>query len=54
MKIIVPVKSAEYLQKYRQAGAEEFYGGILDERWHREYGQYIEYNRRGSYAAKAN
>lgn len=54
MKIIAPVKSAEYLQKYRQAGAEEFYGGILDERWHREYGQYIEYNRRGSYATKAN
>lgn len=54
MKIIAPVKTAEYLQKYKEAGAGEFYGGILDERWHKKYGQYIEYNRRGSYAGKAN
>ena len=54
MKIIAPVKSVEYLQKYKEAGAEEFYGGILDERWNHEYGQYIEYNRRGSYVQKAN
>lgn len=54
MKIIAPVKSTEDLQKYKEAGAEEFYGGILDERWYHEYGKYIEYNRRGSYAEKAN
>lgn len=54
MKIIAPVKTAEYLQKYKEAGAGEFYGGILDERWQMEFGRYIEYNRRGSYAQKAN
>jgi len=54
MKIIAPIKTAECLRQYKEAGADEFYGGILDERWHREYGQYIEYNRRGSYGQKAN
>ena len=54
MKIIAPVKNAEYLEKYKEAGAGEFYGGILDEGWQVEFGRYMEYNRRGSYAQKAN
>lgn len=54
MKIIAPVKTAQYLQKYKEAGAEEFYGGVLDERWHKVFGPYIEYNRRGSYTQRAN
>lgn len=54
MKIIAPVKRAVYLHKYKEAGADEFYGGIMDERWHRKYGQHIEYNRRGSFGQKAN
>lgn len=54
MKIIAPVKTKQYAEKLIMAGADELYGGVLDEAWQDRFGQFIEYNRRGSYGGKAN
>lgn len=54
MKIIVPIKSERYLRPLTEAGADEFYGGVLDETWQEKYGTFLEYNRRGSYGGRAN
>lgn len=54
MKIIAPIRSENFLDKYIDAGADEFYGGIFDEQWQEQYGDVLEYNRRGNYAKRAN
>ena len=54
MKIIAPVKSKQYMEVLMDAGADEFYGGVLDKNWQEQFGQFIEYNRRGSYGGKGN
>ena len=54
MKIIVPIKKLEYIDKFIECGADEFYGGVLDSEWESRYGQMMEYNRRGNYGKRAN
>lgn len=54
MKITAPVKSSKYVEAIISSGAEELFGGIVDEKWMSRYGNYIEFNRRGSYGSKAN
>lgn len=54
MKIIVPIKQASSVERLIEYGADEFYGSFVDTDWQQQYGQYIEYNRRGNYGTKAN
>lgn len=54
IKIIVPIKRLSSLDAYVEAGADEVYGGLVDPSWQSEYGQFMEYNRRGSYGIRAN
>lgn len=54
MKITSPVKSKEYVERIIKAGAGELFGGVIDSEWQSTFGNYIEFNRRGSYGRQAN
>lgn len=54
MKIVAPARSADMVRALLEAGADEFYCGVEDKTWLQEYGNSVEYNRRGNYGAKAN
>ena len=42
MKILVPLNNAELLQKYIDAGADEFYIGFHDLQWSEKFGKYAD------------
>lgn len=45
MKILAPLDSVDEVEELAQAGAEEFYCGLLEEKWHEQY-PVISINRR--------
>lgn len=54
MKIIVPVHSLQDTDSLLSFGAQEVYGGVILENWRSKYGDYVETNRRSSFAERAN
>ena len=54
MKILVPLNNAELLQKYIDAGADEFYIGFHDLQWSEKFGKYADINRMSGFGMNAN
>lgn len=54
MRILVPLNNKEYLDRYINAGAGEFYLGFYDHEWNDEFGEYSDINRMSGYKEKAN
>ena len=54
MKILVPLNSKEYIDKFIDAGAEEFYMGFDDDEWYDEFGNFSEINRMSGFKKQAN
>lgn len=54
MKILVPLNSKEYIDKFIDAGAEEFYMGFDDDDWYTEFGNFSEINRMSGFKKRAN
>lgn len=52
--IIAPVSCIEDVLPIIQAGAKEVYGGVIDSKWDRDFGQYVEMNRRSTFGEAAN
>ena len=42
MNVMVPISKIDQIDKYCQAGADEFYFGFYDEKWDRKYGIFEE------------
>ncbi len=54
MKIMVPLSSFEDIDKFSEAGADEFYFGFYDDEWTKKYGDFEEINRMSSFGSAAN
>lgn len=54
IKIIAPIRNERQFDLLVRSGAGELYGGIYSNKWAAEYGEMIEFNRRGSFGRKAN
>lgn len=54
MKILVPFNNEEKLDKFIEAGAEEFYLGFYDPKWTEKFGEYSDINRMTGFKRKAN
>lgn len=54
MNVMVPISKIDQIDKYCQAGADEFYFGFYDEKWDRKYGIFEEINRMSSFGSIAN
>ncbi len=54
MKVLVPLNSAEYLEKFVEAGADELYLGFYDEKWFQQFGEYCDINRMSGFKQNAN
>ena len=54
MKVLVPLNSAEYLDKFVEAGADELYLGFYDEKWFHQFGEYCDINRMSGFKQNAN
>lgn len=54
MRIMVPLRSDEYIQPLIQAGADEFYLGFYDEAWEEKFGAYADINRMSGFGIHAN
>lgn len=54
MKILVPVSNTEYIDKFIDAGADEFYLGFHDDNWIDKFGKYADINRMSGFAERAN
>lgn len=54
MNIMVPVSSSTQVKRLSDAGADEFYMGIFDERWNDAFGVFEELNRMSSFGQIAN
>jgi len=54
MKILVPLNSKEYIDKFIDAGAEELYVGFDDDDWYTEFGSLSEINRMSGFRGRAN
>ena len=54
MRIVAPLHRIEDMEKIGASGADEFYFGVQYKPWLAQYGEIIEYNRRGNYGKKAN
>jgi len=54
MNILVPLNSKEYIDKFIDAGAEEFYMGFDDDDWYTEFGNFSEINRMSGFKKRAN
>lgn len=54
MKILVPLNSKEHIDKFIEAGAEEFYMGFDDDDWYDEFGNFSEINRMSGFKKRAN
>lgn len=53
VKILAPLNNI-YIDDYINAGAEEFYAGIHDENWTKEYGIFCDLNRMSGFGVMAN
>lgn len=54
MKIMVPLNDSAYLEKYVEAGADEFYIGFQDDGWKSAFGELSDMNRMSGFEEKAN
>lgn len=54
MKILVPLNDKEYIDRFIEAGAEEFYMGFDDDGWYAEFGNFSEINRMSGFKKRAN
>lgn len=54
LKILVPLNNKEYLDKYIESGAGEFYVGFYDKEWEKTFGEYSDINRLSGYKELAN
>lgn len=54
MKVVAPIRSYEQVSPLLDSGADEFYCGVMFDKWLDKYGILIEYNRRGSFNIQAN
>ncbi|MCH5260580.1 MAG: U32 family peptidase [Lachnospiraceae bacterium] len=54
MKIMVPLSTIENIDRFRQAGADEFYFGFEHPEWSRRFGGFEELNRMSSFGPQAN
>ena len=54
MKIMVPLSSDANIERFHQAGADEFYFGFDYPEWNRRFGGFEEINRMSSYGLQAN
>ncbi len=54
MKILVPLREFEQIQRYCDAGADEFYFGFDDEHWCEQFGDYQDMNRMSAMKKNAN
>lgn len=52
--IIAPVCNKDDILPILKAGAREVYGGVIDPAWDRDFGQYVEMNRRSTFGERAN
>ena len=54
MSILVPLNDVDYLDRYRAAGADEFYCGFLDYAWSARFGTGADLNRMSGFGPVAN
>lgn len=54
MKILVPLREFEQIQRYCDAGADEFYFGFDDEYWEEHFGNSLDLNRMSAMGGRAN
>lgn len=54
MRALVPLNNKEHIDDYIQAGAEEFYIGFYDDKWHEQFGEYGDINRLTGFKKTAN
>lgn len=54
MNIMVPLASASNIERFCQAGANEFYFGFEHLEWNRNFGGFAELNRMSSFGSRAN
>lgn len=54
MKILVPLNDIDNIEKFVDAGADEFYLGFYDENWSYEFGTYSDINRMSGFGHYAN
>lgn len=54
MNIMVPISRYEDIVPFSNAGADEFYFGIRDEKWNNKFGIFEEINRMSSFGSRAN
>lgn len=54
MKALVPLNNMESFERYKNAGAGEFYLGFRDEGWSKKFGEYADLNRLTGYKEHAN
>ncbi len=54
MSILVPLNDVDYLDRYRAAGADEFYCGFLDYAWSERFGPHADLNRMSGFGPVAN
>lgn len=54
MNPLVPVNDRTYLERYAQAGGEEFYVGFHDAAWHERFGDVADLNRMTGFQRQAN
>ncbi len=54
MSILVPLNDVDYLDRYRSAGADEFYCGFLDYAWSARFGVHADLNRMSGFGPVAN
>ena len=54
MKILVLMNNGEYIDRYIECGADEFYLGFYDDDWINEFGKYSDINRMSGFGKKAN
>ena len=54
MKILVPLNNSLLLDRYSEAGADEFYMGFYDKRWEQIFGKAADINRMSGFGVLAN
>ena len=54
MNTLVPVNDRACLERYAQAGGDEFYVGFHDEAWHERFGRMTDLNRMTGFLDQAN
>ena len=54
MRILVPLNNMDLVDKYIEAGAEEFYIGFADSKWEETFGDFADINRMSGFKKNAN